>query len=667
VLGTLASTLLVCAASLLIGQAVLAVCGWRRWSWLAPAVGLGPLLAVAWGAVQLPGEGAAALGGVAALCVLSAVVLAGRLEGASTAAREGWHAAVVTLALASIPFFVEGRFGVLGTGFNVDMSQHLFAADWLADPVGSTPGLVEQGYPLGPHGLAAAAAEVAGGNLVHGFNGVTLAVPVLAALASLTILRDLSPLRRVAGAALVALPYVVASYLAQGQFKELIQGLLLLGFALCLHQFGSRAPLPLARARTTGSHARSLSRPPRAGLGWDGRRQHLLGAVPLAAIAIGSLYAYSAPGLAWLGAAAILFAAAELARRRADGVWAVARLAAAPVAVGVIVVAIAAAPEFGRVVDFQGNAVNVASGNDHSDPPFDRRPDPAGDEGGSAGGGGDARSGRRHNNDLGNLFNQIWPAEALGVWPSGDFRVDPGDGAVPAVVFYAGILLGALALLVSLRRWLRRGETAVPAALLAAALIYLAAVAAATPYTAAKAVMMIAPLAMLISVRELLAPEVLTLAAREWRGRAFAAVAAAFLLAAAASSLLALGKAPVGPEEYSPGLSRMRSIFEGESTLVLADPEALRTEHARDFLAWEARGGDPVCIEPAPVEPGGPVPSGIHFVVTTEGASGAPFDGLRRRRSYGPYTVWERRADVADRPPDGERGNPSECGLELGE
>ncbi|HEX2435408.1 MAG TPA: hypothetical protein VHI76_02040 [Solirubrobacterales bacterium] len=638
-LGTLASTLLLCGAALLIGHAVLVACGWRWWSWIAPVVGFGPLLAIAWGAVQLPGEGLTALGTIGAACAASAVVVvAARLEGVPAAVREGLPAAIATLALAAIPFLAEGRFGILGTGFNVDMSQHLLAADWLADPVSSTPGLVKQGYPLGPHGLAVAASELAGGNLVHGFDGLTLAVPVMAALASLAILRELPPVRRAAGAALVALPYVVASYLAQGQFKELIQGLFLLGFALTLHE--------LARGWGTGG-------PP---------RRHLLAGVPLAAIALGSLYSYSAPGLTWLAAAAVLFAAAELVRRRSEGARAVAARAVAPVAVGLAVLAIGSAPELGRVADFQGNAINVASGNDHSDPPFDR-PDRAANEdrGGDPGEEGE----RRHDNDLGNLFNEISPVEALGVWPSGDFRVDPGDGAVPAVVFYAGILLGALALAVALVRWLRRGETAVPAALLASVIVWAAAAIAATPYTAAKAVMMIAPLAMLVSARELLAPDVLTTAPAGWRGRALAALAAAFVAAAGISSLLALGNAPVGPDEYSPGLSRMRSIFEGESTLVLADPGALRTENARDFLAWEARGGDPVCIEPTVADPGSPPPAGIRYVVTTEGDREPPFAGLTETRANGPYTVWEVRGRVRDDPPEGERGNPSECGLAL--
>ena len=311
-LGTYAATLLACGSALVVGQAVLSVCGWRRWSWLAPVVGLGPVVAIAWGAVQLPGEGATALGAVLAVSAAALIVLVGRTEGTGEAVREGLPAAAVALVAASIPFIVEGRFGVLGTGFNVDMSQHLFAADWLADPSGPAPGLVEQGYPLGPHGLAVAAAEL--GNLVHGFGGVTIAVPVLAALCSLVVLRELPPLRRAIAAALVALPYVVASYLAQGQFKELLEGFFLLGFALCLHQ--------LAAGWAAGG-------PP---------RMRYLAAVPLAAIALGSLYSYSAPGLAWLAAAGVLFAAAELVRRRrtvAPGE--LLRRAALPVAIGLLV------------------------------------------------------------------------------------------------------------------------------------------------------------------------------------------------------------------------------------------------------------------------------------------------------------------------------------------
>jgi len=656
-LGTYASTLVVCGSAALVGQAVLLGCGRRRWSWLAPVVGLGPVSAIAWGAVQLPGEGLTALGAVAAASVVSVAVLAGRVEGVADAVREGLPAAVLTLVAASIPFIVEGRFGVLGTGFNVDMSQHLFAADWLADPVGPAPGLVGQGYPLGPHGLAVAAAEAGGGNLVRGFSGLTIAVPVLAAFSALTVLRGLTPVRRATGAALVALPYLVASYLAQGQFKELMQGLFLLGFALCLQE--------LTSGRLLGSASTA------AGSG-ESSRERPFAAVPLAAIALGSLYAYSAPGLVWLGGAGIVFAAAELIRRRASkDSYTVARRAALPVAVGLVVLVAGAAPELGRVVDFQGNAVKVANAGDRGEAPFERPRDAGGtgDRGGGPGSGADGggeREGRRFNNDLGNLFGEIWPLEALGVWPTGDFRVEPGDGAVPAIAFYLGAALGLVALLFGLGRWLRRGETAVPAAFVAALAIYVAARLVGTPYTDAKAVMMIAPLAMLISVRELLDRDVLSMRARSKRGLVIAGIAAAFVLASGASSLLALGNGPVGPTEYSSGLARIRSVFEGQPTLVLADPRELRSENGRDFLAWEARGGDPVCIEGAEPDPGGHLPAGFRYVVTTEGEGTPPFAGLTLRRAKPPYALWERRRPVDGRPPDGEQGNPSECGLGLG-
>ena len=48
---------------------------------------------------------------------------------------------------------------------------------------------------------------------------------------------------------------------------------------------------------------------------------------------------------------------------------------------------------------------------------------------------------------LGNLFGQVSPFEALGIWPSGDFRLAPGDGAVPAVAYYLGAAFGTVLLL----------------------------------------------------------------------------------------------------------------------------------------------------------------------------------------------------------------------------
>ena len=43
--------------------------------------------------------------------------------------------------LASIPFIVNGRVGILGVGLvNDDMASHLLIADWLNTRVGEMPG-----------------------------------------------------------------------------------------------------------------------------------------------------------------------------------------------------------------------------------------------------------------------------------------------------------------------------------------------------------------------------------------------------------------------------------------------------------------------------------------------------------------------------------------------
>ena len=184
-LGTLFAAVGLIGASTAVGGGILAACGRREWSWTAPAVGLGAVTVIAWWAVRLPGHGWTAFGAVLAAAAVGAALAVLRLDGLRAAARDGLPVAAAALLAGFIPFAAEGHFGVLGTGFNVDMSQHLFAADWLTDPSRSAPGLYEQGYPLGPHALAAAA-EAVSGQLTTAFSGITIAVVVIAALTALT-------------------------------------------------------------------------------------------------------------------------------------------------------------------------------------------------------------------------------------------------------------------------------------------------------------------------------------------------------------------------------------------------------------------------------------------------------------------------------------------------
>ena len=244
---------------------------------------------------------------------------------------------------------------------------------------------------------------------------------------------------------------------------------------------------------------------------------------------------------------------------------------------------------------------------------------------------------------LGNLFGQISPFEALGIWPSGDFRLAPGDGAVPAAVYYLGAAFATALLLYGLARCVRRRERAILAGAIAVSVLYAAARIGGTPYTAAKALEIAAPLCTLIVLLPL----------TRWCSAASPAglVLLAYALAVAACSLLAFANAPVGPTSYSPALTGLRPLLAGDSTLVLAPDRLLADEHGARYIAWELRGGR-VCIE-AESAAGGRPPTGIRFFVTS-GSAQPPFHGLRLRRPAGPYLLWERRETV---------GGPGPCPL----
>jgi hypothetical protein len=563
VIGTYAAVLAICAASPAIGQAALGLCGVRRWSWLAPAVGLALLCAVCWGTVRLPGDGAVSAVAVLVLVIAAVAYLRGRVEGTGEALAVGWPVALGALLATALPFLAEGHFGILGTSFNPDMSQHLLAADRLSE--GHSSQLLVQGYPLGPHAIVVALSKGMGIGLVQGFTGLTIAVAILASLTALGAFRELPFLRRTAGALLIGLAYLVASYFAQGAFKETMQALYLLAFVLALRESTTTwTDLPLRF-------------------------------VPAALIAVGSIYTYSFPSLIWLGGAAVLwllsFAVGGRVRRPRASSAGVSGTRTGPAATGdlgpspvralllaLLMFLVLALPELGRMLDF------------HSFETFD--PNGPG---------------------LGNLFGQISPFEALGIWPSGDFRLAPGDGAVPALGYYLGVAF-SLALLAYGLVWLwRRRESAILSGLAVAALAYAAARVAGTPYTAAKAIEIAAPLVALAIVLPLLFSAVGLF--RDIPGklppRLINAAAVLFVLAAAVCSLLALANAPVGPTSYSSTLSEYRQLVGEGPTLVLASPQLLEEEHGEPFLAWELRGGR-VCIKSIN-DPS--VPPGVRFVI----------------------------------------------------
>jgi hypothetical protein len=606
VIGTYAAVLAVCAASLAIGQAAIGLCGHRRWSWLSPAVGLALLFAACWGTVRLPGHGAISAIAVLILLVAAVAYLWRRLEGGREALRAGWPVALVALLAASLPFAVEGHFGILGTSFNPDMSQHLLTADRLAG--GHPSQLLHQGYPLGPHSVVVALNKGLGVGLVQGFSGLTVAVAILAPLTALSAFSSLKPIPRTAGAVVVGLAYVVASYFAQGAFKETIEALLVLAFALSLREATrSWGDLPLRF-------------------------------VPASLLAVGAVYSYSFPGLIWLIGTAVIWAFAELrfsryrssagggragVPRDAEARPAPSTVADAPptgpaaarsVLLAVLVFVVLVAPEIGRTIDFQSFETFDPNGP-----------------------------------GLGNLFGQVSPFEALGIWPSGDFRLAPGDGAVPAAGYYLGAAFALVLLLYGIARCWRRRESAVLAGLAAAVVAYAAARVGGTPYTAAKAIEIGAPLVALTILLPLLdrGDE-----AEERRVAGFplpGLAATMFVLAAGVCSLLALANAPIGPTSYSPALTGLRPLVAADSTLVLASHELLAEQHGTPYFAWELRGAR-VCIETAGEAEGQP-PSGVRFVVTGGTPAQQPFPGLRVSKVASPYVLWEVTGPIAAKSP----------------
>ncbi len=565
-IGTYVAVAAVCISSPAIGQALLALCGITRWSWLAPAVGLALLSAICWGTVRLPGDGLIGAVLVAVATLGSVAFLWRRVEGASEAARIGGLVAIGALAATALPFVAEGHFGILGTGLNPDMSQHLLAADRLAHGLSSE--LLRQGYPLGPHAIVVSLDKGLGVSLVHGFTGLTIAVAVLAPLTALAAFPGRLVLRVAAAALVVGLPYLVASYFAQGAFKETMQALWVLAFLLALRET-KRNPL------------------------WGDLPLRF---VPAAVIAIGAVYTYSFPGLIWL--AVIL--AAWLALER--------ELPLRPLLLALVVLAVGTLPEVGRMVQF------------HNFETFD--PNGPG---------------------LGNLFGQISPLTALGIWFSGDFRVAAGDGAVPAIAYYLGAAFAAALLVVGLARCLGRRENAILAGVIAVALLYLAARLGGTPYTSAKALEVAAPVATLaiVAPRRFSKPMV--------RKSAFLAATWAYLLIAGFCSLLALANAPVGPTTYSPALTGLRPLIATGSTLVLAPDDLLDEQHGVRYLDWELRGGR-VCIADEGQAPAA-LPRGVRFVITSSESVRPPYPDMSLRKSADPYLLWARSGSVSGSSP----------------
>jgi hypothetical protein len=521
-IGTYASAALICAASLLVGRALLRVAGRGEWTWLEPAAGFAAILTVTGALARAPGHGTSAtLGLVLLLLVAAAVLIRDRLPGdVGEALRQGLPVAIAIAVVLSIPFAINERWGLLGVGFNNDLGLHLAWAEWLRSGAGPVP---EVGYPLGPHGLAVAVAAVPGIGLGQAFVGQIFAIGVLTGLTALGALPGLGSGRRVLAATMVAVPYLAASYFAQGAFKETAEALFVLAFAVGLH--GLDVPVisrPYGRLITGTS------------LAW------LRFALPWLAILGGVFFAYSFAGLAWPLATLALWSLTRPAVRRALAPRSLLRFLARPLTLAMLAllavgaVAVTLIGPFGFLDTF-----NKVAGT--------------------------------------NTYGAVSPVEALGVWPTPNYRLDAPGGA--QLTGLAGAI-GTLAVLAGAFWWIRRHELAVPLGLAACTLLYLASLPSSGDYSRAKALIIAAPLAMLIAIRPLLAE--FGFGGRAVR-LAWSALAVVFIGGAAHSSFLALRNAPVGPPGHGAELRAFIPILQGKPVLYAGQDR---------YAAYELSGAD---------------------------------------------------------------------------
>jgi hypothetical protein len=544
-IGTYASAALICAVSLLVGRAILGLAGGDgSRTWLAPAAGFGAVLTITGLLARAPGHATTATIGLLALVVAAGLVLwRGRSAGIETPGqismlREGLPVALVIALLLSIPFAVSGRWGLLGVGFNNDLGLHLAWAEWLRSGLGPAP---EAGYPLGPHALADAIAAVPGVGLGQAFVGEVFAIGILTALSALAALRDLGSVRRVVAATLVAIPYLGASYFAQAAFKETAEALFVLAFALYLHD--------LDRRRADGTEVLGRGSPSFGELGpWA--------LLPLC-LAGGIFFSYSFAGLAWPIAILVLWGATVPELRKALRPRALLRTVRRPATLLAVVVLGGGFVLLTLVGPYAFvHGFNRVAGT--------------------------------------NTYGPVSPIETLGIWPASNYRLSSAGGAhltgLATAIAVLAVVLGAV-------WWLRRRQYAIPLALAACAILYLASLVSSGEYSQAKALMIAAPLAMLVAIRPLLhelggrvrvlsriaGQNTKPAAAGGLAAAAWAVLAVAFLAGAVYSSLLVLRDAPVGPAGHGAELRAFMPILRGQPVLYAGQDR---------YAAYELSGAD---------------------------------------------------------------------------
>ncbi len=506
----IASAALTVGASLAVGQAVFRLTGRAEWSWLSGPVGLALILVATGISASLQARGTAIAIAIGTLLIVSATILALRRRHAPSGPLQTTAPALGAAFLAAL--FAALPF--IAAGFVGILGVGLVNDDMASHLL--IADWIDERFRPEPvfidqgYPLGPHALVAGLSTLLHA-SSIDVFAGLMLAIPALTALVAYSAL-----GGLERAPRVAASTLVALPYMA----------AAYLAQEAFKEPIIALFLLAFALLLPTVKSP-----------RH---AIPLGVLAAGTVYVYSFPGLAWLGGVATIwivlqFVGGEVSLRPT-------RAALPAVGFAVLTLVVLAAPELPRLLEFRDF----------------RALDPS----------------RANEAGLGNLPGQISPLTGLGIWPTSEFRLSAGANSLPTVVFYAGALLAAAAFVLALPRWTRRHGAAIPAALLAAVALYVAARALGTVYTSAKAISIAAPLVALVTMGGLFAAKrtVLTI------------LATAFAIAAAASSFLILRQAPVAPEAHMQELAEIRPLVQGEKLLFLG----------RDnFVLYELRGSKP--------------------------------------------------------------------------
>jgi hypothetical protein len=515
-IATYISAALICAFSLLVGRALLAFLGFRDRSWLEPAVGLAALFTVAGFFARAPGHATTAAIFVVLLVVAAALVLRRERRREGAGASFGSESRPGIWIAIAIALLLAIPFALSARWGLIGVGFNNDLGLHLAWAEWLKDGLGPRPDTGYPLGPHALCTTL---SAIPGIGLDRAFMGMVIAIPILTGLTALAVLHDLApGRRIVAAIFTALPYLAVSYFAQ--------------SAFKETAEALFVLAFAIALPAAWPIPPDREG------RLRTLG--PLAVLAAGIVFSYSIVGLAWPLATIAIFSlsipevrgalAPRQLGRTLSRPWVLAALG-----VAVVVVAVGLFGPFG----FGRSVAEVQSAN---------------------------------------TFGPVNPSEALGFWTSSNYRLDTAGGAHLPWLTSA---IGALALLAGLAWWLRRREFAIPAALAGGFVVYLATL---TPlsgdYIRAKALMIIAPLVMVIAVRALLSAPL-----PGWRlpRAAWTALGAIFLIGAAYSSLLVLRDTPIGPEGHGVELRAFADTVDGKSVLYAGQDR---------FAQWELRGSD---------------------------------------------------------------------------